>query len=109
MNTSLTTQQTQTALDQLQESFKKNEGHVAGMEFNKWLKEFGQLRAACDLTGVKLYDGLEEVRLFEGLVMALQTHGYKTFEIHFPDGDKYETVMRYRKDNNRVHSFSYKL
>ena len=56
-----------------------------------------------------IVDALGEVESPDTVAMALRVHGVYIFEAHFPDGDKYEVVIRHRTETDQVRTFTYKL
>ena len=109
MNMKLDQAQINAIIAKMKEEFKLNANKVETVEVNQFLQQFGEIGALCNTLGIKLRDSLGEVHIFTSLVSALRMHGHKTFEMHFPDGSKYEVVMRYREGDTHARSFCYEL
>jgi len=109
MNEFLSVEKIKATLDEMKAGFKKAEGTVETVPVEKFLEQFGQLGALCEAFDIKLHDSLGEVTIFESLISGLRLHGIKVFEMHFPDGDQYEVVMRYRENDTHVRTFAYKI
>ena len=109
MSVTLSAETTALVMNQIKDGFAKNANKVETTLVDTFLTEFGQLATACELLGIKMIDQLGEIKIYDSVVTALRMHGHKTFELHLPDGDKFEVVMRYREGDTHIRSFGYKL
>lgn len=96
-------------LQNIKAGIEKNKDSVETVLIEDFLNGFGMVGFAASSLGIKLFDELGEVKIFESLISRLKMHGICIFEMHFPDGDKYEMVIRYRKEDINVRSFAYKI
>ena len=88
---------------------QQKQGQVESDTIDEFLNGLGHLGAACQLCGIKIFDELGEVKIFESLASRLKMHGVLIVTMQFPDGDKFELVTRYNEEQQKIYSFSYKL
>lgn len=88
---------------------QQKQGQVEAETVDVFLTGLGHLGAACQLCGVKLFDELGEVKIFESLASRLKMHGVLIVTMQFPDGDKFELVTRYNEQQQKIYSFGYKV
>lgn len=103
----LTDEQTQVGLKNMKDAILKEENVVEVTNVDDTIAKMGEAEAICLVFGIKIVHETFGETGMENIAMALKMHGHVTFELHFPDGDKFETVMRYRDDN--IRSYTYKL
>lgn len=103
----LTDEQMETGLKNMKAELIKSEGKVDRVNADECIEKMGKANAICILFGVKIVHETFNETSMESIVMALKMHGHVHFELHFPCGMKFETVMRCRDDI--IHAYSYKL
>lgn len=95
-------------LAEIKNGVAEHEGQVQTIPMAKFIEQAAMLDTGAKLMGFKLIDQLGETTA-RSVLMGLEVHGSAIFEIHMPDGDKYEIVVRARKGDDVVRSFGYKL
>lgn len=88
---------------------EQKQGKVESETVDVFLTGLGHLGAACELCGIKLFDELGEVKIFESLASRLKMHSILIVTMQFPDGDKFELVTRYNEQQQKIYSFGYKI
>ena len=107
MDTTATAEYIANALKRLKEDFQNNQNTVEVVELNQFLQNFMELNNASNMFGIKLFDLSGEKYVPESSISDLIRNGYTIFEMRFPDGDKFEVVLRYRKNDTNVRSYRY--
>lgn len=95
-------------LAEIKAAIADKQDRVSVISAEEFTNNLAQLNVGMGLLGIKLVDSLGQTEP-DSIKMGLDVHGFKIFEMHFPDGDKYEVVVRQSKTDGTVRSFSYKL
>lgn len=105
----VTQNQINNAINVLKVDILSKQGIVESTNIEDFLNGFGQLEDLCEVTGIKIFDKMGEVKIFQILVDGLKMHGIMIIEMHLPDGDKFEIVTRYNEQQQKIYTFGYQL
>lgn len=101
----LTAVQVQDLINKMKLGMATGVGQLETMPKSVFLNNLRMIDKVLNVTGIKLQSYKGNEITVEELIEQLRLGPALVFEIHFPDGDKYETITRWRQGDNHISTF----